>query len=67
MFHDYYIIYQVDFDKYNIEINYMSYDMGMNIVKTICFNDIDEQNMSKLQDLLHSLDFDDRSNENEEI
>ena len=64
MFHEYYVIYQTGFDTFNIEITYMTYDMGMNVVKTINF-DLDEHNLAKMQDMLDSLGFDDRSNEEE--
>ena len=57
MFHEYYVIYQTGLDAFNIEITYMTYDMSMNVVKTINF-DLDEHNLSKMQDMLDSLGFD---------
>ena len=62
MFHEYYVIYQTDFDKYSIEITYMTYDMGMNVVKTIHF-DLDEHDLAKMQDMLDSLGFDNRTDD----
>ena len=62
MFHEYYVIYQTDFDKYNIEITYMAYDMGMNVIKTINF-DFDEHNLAKMQDMLDSLGFDNKTDD----
>ena len=60
MFHEYYVIYQAGCDAFNIEITYMTYDMGMNVVKTINF-DFDEHDLSKIQDMLDSLGFDNKT------
>lgn len=65
MFHEYYVIYQIDFDTYNIEVTYMSYDMGMNVIKTINF-DMDEHNLAKMQDMLDSLGFDNKTTDAED-
>lgn len=62
MFHEYYVIYQTGFDSFNIEITYMSYDMGMNVVKTVNF-DMDEHDLAKMQDMLDSLGFDNRTDD----
>lgn len=62
MFHEYYKIYRTGFDSFNIEITYMTYDMGMNVIKTINF-DLDEHNLEKMQDMLDSLGFDDKSDD----
>ena len=62
MFHEYYVIYQTGFDTFNIEITYMTYDMGMNVVKTINF-DFDEHGLSKIQDMLDSLGFDNKTDD----
>lgn len=62
MFHEYYVIYQTGFDSFSIEITYMTYDMGMNVVKTINF-DFDEHDLSKMQDMLDSLGFDDKTDD----
>ena len=60
MFHEYYVIYQTGVDTFNIEITYMTYDMGMNVVKTINF-DLDVHDLSKMQDMLDSLGFDNKT------
>ena len=62
MFHEYYVIYPTGFDTFNIEITYMTYDMGMNVVKTINF-DLDEHDLSKMQDMLDSLGFDNKTDD----
>lgn len=64
MFHEYYVIYPTGFDAFNIEITYMTYDMGMNVVKTINF-DLDEHNLAKMQDMLDSLGFDNKTDDTE--
>ena len=62
---NYYIIYQIGFDEFNIEINYIGYESCMHVQKYFDLS-LDESNMNKLIDMLDSLGFEDRSGDTED-
>ena len=58
MFHNNYRIYQINFNLYNIEIEYFNEYDGKTITKTI---DVDKNQLATLVELLDDLGFDDRT------
>lgn len=60
MFHNNYKVYQVDFDQYNIEIEYWNEYTQMVVYTNI---NVDKDLMNKIVDLLNGLDFDDKTPE----
>ena len=64
MFHDNYKIYQIDFDKYNIEIEY--WNKLENKKENLNF-DCDKEQLNKIVDFLYNLGFDDNTPEEGEF
>ena len=58
MFHNNYKIYQTNFDRYNIEIQYWNEYTQIVVYTNI---DVDKEQMIKIVDLLNGLDFDDHT------
>ena len=64
MFHDNYKIYQIDFDKYNIEIEY--WNKLENKKENLNF-DCNKEQLNKIVDFLYNLGFDDNTPEEGEF
>lgn len=60
MFHNNYRIYQINFNLYNIEIEYFDEYSEKNVTKSV---DLDKEQLGVIVELLDDLGFDDRTPE----
>lgn len=65
MFHDNYKIYQIDFNKYDVEIEFWNEYTDKKDNTTI--SSLSEEQLEKLVDFLYALGFDDNTPEEGEI